>query len=119
MTEPLITLRGVAKTFPVGDGWFGGRRTIQAVDGVDLSVRQRLAYSVSRARLVYELDGAERTLDETTQCQKALSTEAVAGEDRSYECEVFLAGKVFSFFGLTFTDYAGGFHRDQKTGFSR
>jgi hypothetical protein len=62
--------------------------------GVDLSVRQRLAYSVSRARLVYELDGAERTLDETTQCQKALSTEAVAGEDRSYECEVFLTGKV-------------------------
>jgi hypothetical protein len=62
--------------------------------GVDLSVRQRLAYSVSRASLVYELNGSEQTLDETTQCQKALESETSAGADRSYECEVFLAGKV-------------------------
>ena len=33
--------------------------------------------------------------------------------DSKQDLKVFLAKKVFSFFGLTFTDYAGGFYRDQ------
>jgi len=33
--------------------------------------------------------------------------------DAKQDLKVFLARKVLSFFGLTFTDYAGGFYRDQ------
>jgi len=61
--------------------------------GRDLRVRHRFAGSVSRARLVYELDGNDRTLDKTSNCQKSLATSATVKGD-SYSGEVELGGRL-------------------------
>ena len=38
MTTPLLEVRGLAKHYPVGSGWFGQQRLVKAVDGVSFSV---------------------------------------------------------------------------------
>jgi oligopeptide/dipeptide ABC transporter ATP-binding protein len=38
VSEALVEVRDVRKSFPVGGGLFGGRRWLRAVDGVDLSI---------------------------------------------------------------------------------
>src|ERR671910_207051 len=41
MPDPLLTVRGLKKHFPMRGGFFGrARGTVKAVDGVDLNVRR-------------------------------------------------------------------------------
>ena len=57
-----------------------------------ITVRHRFAGSVSRASLVYEMGGEERTLAVTTACRRALDSDAVKGD--GYASEVELAGRL-------------------------
>ena len=61
--------------------------------GRDLRVRHSFAGSVSRAKLVYELDGSDRTLDKTSNCQKSLADSAALKGD-GYGSEVELGGRL-------------------------
>lgn len=77
--------------------------------GLDLKLRHRFAGSVSRATLMYRLDGADCTLDRTTNCQKSLTTSAEA-TGGGYESEVELAGRLpegFSSLRLILEDETG------------
>ena len=77
--------------------------------GLDLRLRHRFAGSVSRAKLVYQLDGNDCTLDRTTNCQKRLSATAKISGD-SYESEVELGGRLpvgFSALRLVLEDETG------------
>ena len=58
--------------------------------GVDLKVSHRFASSVSRASLVYKLEGRERLLDKTTNCQAALDKKTQDG----YTSVVSLGGRL-------------------------
>jgi len=57
--------------------------------GLDLKLSHRFAGAVSRASLVYDLDGTQCTLDKTSNCQRSLEGK-VKGD--SYQSEVELAG---------------------------
>ncbi len=59
--------------------------------GVDLRLRHRFVGSVSRASLVYELNGTECTLDKTTNCQRSFDSSAKVKGD-GFQSEVELAG---------------------------
>ncbi len=60
--------------------------------GKRLTVRHRFAGSVSRATLVYDLDGREQTADRRTDCQQSLENSSI--RDSSYVTEVVLSGKI-------------------------
>jgi len=61
--------------------------------GVEVTVQQRLAHSVSRARLVYDLDGSEHTVDETTECRRLLESRSQPAPG-GYGCEITLKGRI-------------------------
>ena len=63
---------------------------VTVVDG-NVTVRHRFAGSVSRASLVYDMDGEERTLAVTTACRRAIDGDSKVKGD-SYAPEVELAG---------------------------
>ncbi len=64
--------------------------TPSADGGIDLKLRHRFAGAVSRASLVYELDGEQCTLDKTTNCQRSLNDTAKVKGD-GFQSEVELA----------------------------
>ena len=77
--------------------------------GLDLRLRHRFAGAVSRATLIYELDGSDCTLDRTTNCQRRLNGATKLGGD-GYESEVTLGGhlpKGFSALRLVLEDETG------------
>ncbi|MHC4222692.1 MAG: hypothetical protein ACYSX0_04500 [Planctomycetota bacterium] len=56
--------------------------------GVELHVKLCVDGNVSRASLVYNLQGKHETVDETTDCQKSLSTSSKRGDGYSSEVEL-------------------------------
>ncbi|MHC4550119.1 MAG: hypothetical protein ACYTEZ_15210 [Planctomycetota bacterium] len=66
---------------------------VEVPGGRDLTVRHRFAGSVSRATLIYELDGADRTAAKRTDCQKVLENAAGLRDD-GYATEVELSGRI-------------------------
>ncbi|MGH7163564.1 MAG: hypothetical protein ACREID_08770, partial [Planctomycetota bacterium] len=67
-------------------------RAVRVEGGTAVTVRHRLAGRVSRASLVYEWEGARRTLDEATNCRRSL--EAGGIQDDGESCVVELSGQV-------------------------
>jgi len=65
-------------------------RAVDVSDGRILTVTQRLAGAVSRASLVYDLDGEQRTL-ESTNCRRSLETSSEVRTD-GFSSEVTLSG---------------------------
>jgi len=83
--------------------------TPAADGGVDLKLRHRFAGAVSRASLVYELGGTQRTLDRTNNCQRRLDDTAEVKGD-GFSSEVQLAGHLprgFSALRLVLEDETG------------
>jgi oligopeptide transport system ATP-binding protein len=46
MSRSFLELQGVRVWFPLGEGWFGRKRQLRAVDGVDLSLREGEALGI-------------------------------------------------------------------------
>jgi len=46
--EPAVVIRaeGLSRGFTVGSGWFGGKRTVKAVEGVDLDIRRGETFAI-------------------------------------------------------------------------
>lgn len=62
--------------------------------GRDLTVRHRFAGSVSRAALVYDLDGRQRTAARRTDCPKLLEGDGTDLQDDGYTTQVELSGRI-------------------------
>jgi len=69
-------------------------RLSQGPEGRQLTVTHHMLGSVSRASLVYELDGRERTAARQTDCQKSLDRATDPFRDNGYATEVRLSGHV-------------------------
>jgi hypothetical protein len=73
------------------------RPEISVVDvpgGRDLTVRHRFAGSVSRAALVYDLDGRQLTAARRTDCRKLLEGDGTDLQDDGYTTQVELSGRI-------------------------
>ena len=73
------------------------RPEISVVDvpgGQALTVRHRFAGSVSRAALVYDLDGRQLTAARRTDCGKLLEDDGTDLQDDGYTTQVELSGRI-------------------------
>jgi hypothetical protein len=73
------------------------RPEISVVDvpgGRDLTVRHRFAGSVSRATLVYDLDGRQRTAARRTDCRKLLEDDGDDLQHDGYTTQVELSARI-------------------------
>jgi len=62
--------------------------------GRDLTVRHRFAGSVSRAALVYDLDGRQLTAARRTDCRRLLEEGGTDLQDDGYTTQVELSGRI-------------------------
>ncbi|MHC5044470.1 MAG: hypothetical protein ACYTGI_19085 [Planctomycetota bacterium] len=73
------------------------RPEIQVVNvpgGRDLTVRHRFAGSVSRATLVYDLDGRQLTAARRTDCRKLVEDDGTDLQEDGYTTQVELSGRI-------------------------
>lgn len=73
------------------------RPEVSVVDvpgGRDLTVRHRFAGAVSRATLVYDLDGRQRTAARRTDCRKLLEGDGTDLQEDGYTTQVELSGRI-------------------------
>jgi hypothetical protein len=62
--------------------------------GRDLTVRHRFAGAISRATLVYDLDGRQLTAARRTDCRKLLEGNGADLQDDGYTTQVELSGRI-------------------------
>jgi hypothetical protein len=68
-------------------------KVVAVPGGREITVQHRFAGRLSRASLVYEIDGKRTTADEANNCAKALATSSKLTEER-YSTVVELSGRV-------------------------